>query len=335
MRVSRKDNKMIGALPYKTKQFFNFLIKLSVVVGASYYIYNRLVNESQIEFSDFIQFLIEKGVFSVKNGLFLIILTVFNQFFEILKWRKLVEILKNISVFRAAKETFSALISSLFTPNRIGGYATKAALYSKGERKKILLINLLNHMSQMTITVIAGIIGLTFFVLEFDPSIPYFRIARIAFVLLVVGFIGYAGVKQTRFRIRGFEPEKVKDFIRNFPRSNIYQALGFSLIRYLIFSFQFIFIVRLFGFNLDYMDGMIALSSMYFIASIIPALQLFDAVIKGSVALYLFTFLRVPDLIIISTTLLIWILNFALPAVVGAFYIIGHRTSKPIKSIRG
>ena len=92
----RKDNKMIGALPHKTKQFFNLIIKLSIVVGAFYFIYNKLVNEGQIEISDFYEFLVEKGVFSLKNGLILLVFTFFNQFFEILKWKEIVSFIKKL-----------------------------------------------------------------------------------------------------------------------------------------------------------------------------------------------------------------------------------------------
>ena len=35
---------MIYSLPYKTKQFFFVLIKLSIVVGAFYFIYQKLAN---------------------------------------------------------------------------------------------------------------------------------------------------------------------------------------------------------------------------------------------------------------------------------------------------
>ena len=319
---------MIRALPQKTKQFFHFLIRLSVVVGASYFIYQRLTENNEIELTDFYAFLLEKGVFSLKNGLFLLFLTVFNWFFEILKWKDLVGYVQKISLFRSAKESLSALTTSIFTPNRIGDYAAKLYLYPKGKRKPILLINLLGHMTQMTITVICGLVGMTLFIQTFDPDLPYFKIARIAFIFAAVSFMLFAGIRQNRFKIRGFELFKIREFLYGFPKKLIGRSLLYSAIRYLIFSYQFIVIVRLFGFNLDYWEGMLALSSMYFIASIIPSIQMFDGVIKGSVALYVFSFLRVPDTLIICTALLSWILNMVIPSIIGAYFIMAHRSRK-------
>ena len=68
---------MIYPLPYKTKQFFFVLIKLSIVVGAFYFIYQKLVNNDALSFSDFINFLETNTVFSTKNILTLLVLTLF------------------------------------------------------------------------------------------------------------------------------------------------------------------------------------------------------------------------------------------------------------------
>ena len=91
---------MLYNIPYKTKQFFFVLIKLSIVVGAFYFIYSKLTENGQLQLSDFIAFLKENKTFSTKNIIFLVILSGFNWFFEILKWKTLVKTIKSIS-FRA------------------------------------------------------------------------------------------------------------------------------------------------------------------------------------------------------------------------------------------
>ena len=78
-------------VPYKTKQFFFVLIKLSIVVGAFYFIYSKIVENENLEFNEFIAFLKENRTFSLKNIIFLLILSSFNWFFEILKWQQLVK----------------------------------------------------------------------------------------------------------------------------------------------------------------------------------------------------------------------------------------------------
>ena len=56
---------MLDSLSYKTKQFFVVLIKLSIVVGAFYFIYLKLTENETLDFRVFIDFLIKKEGFSL------------------------------------------------------------------------------------------------------------------------------------------------------------------------------------------------------------------------------------------------------------------------------
>ena len=175
---------MFFGLPYKTKQFFFVLIKLSIVAGASYYVYNRLVNNGELDFQVFIDFLSKNSVFTPKNIFFILFLTIFNWFFEILKWQNLVSVVQNISFFESFKQCTSSLTASLFTPNRIGDYAAKAVYYSTSLRKRIMLLNLMSNMAQMTVTFFIGLIGLISFASSYELPIAPLRLGR--FVALVI-----------------------------------------------------------------------------------------------------------------------------------------------------
>ena len=78
----------------------------------------------------------------------------------------------------------------------------------------------------------------------------------------------------------------------------------------------------LFGVEISYLEAMQLITSMYFLASIIPSIFLFDVVIKGSVALYVFSLIGINDLIILSIVTCMWILNFVLPSIIGGFYVL-------------
>lgn len=68
---------MLSLLTYKTKQLFFAVIKLSIVVVASYFIYNKLANNNNLDFSVFASFLMKSGLFLMKNIIFMILLTFF------------------------------------------------------------------------------------------------------------------------------------------------------------------------------------------------------------------------------------------------------------------
>jgi len=319
---------MIGSLPHKTKQFFFLLIKLSIVFGASYFIYNKLTSNPYLDFDVFLSFLSKNNVFSLQNSVFLLFLTFFNWFFEILKWQNLVSSIKNISFYEALKQSLSALTASLFTPNRIGDYAAKVAYYKKTLRKRILLLNLLSNMAQMSITVLLGCAGFFIFAKKYDVDISNIRATRFIIIIAVLGFFTLFGVTQKRYKIRGFDTSKIIDFIKNLPTLIHIKNISFSLIRYLIFSFQFYFLLTIFGVDVYYLNAMAVITSMYLLASIIPTLSIFDVVIKGSIALYLFDVVGVNTLTILSITTLMWILNFVLPALLGSFFVIKAKAHK-------
>ena len=65
--------------------------------------------------------------------------------------------------FEALKQSIGALTVSLFTPNRIGDYGAKALYYNSSYRKRIVLLNFIGNVMQMTITVLFGSIGFYFF----------------------------------------------------------------------------------------------------------------------------------------------------------------------------
>ena len=65
--------------------------------------------------------------------------------------------------------------------------------------------------------------------------------------------------------------------------------------------------------------------AMYLIASTIPSLPMFDWLIKGSVAVFVFGLIGVNELVIVSITSIMWLLNFALPAVIGSYFVINFR----------
>jgi hypothetical protein len=312
-------------VPYKTKQFFFVLIKLSIVVGAFYFIYTRLSENENLQLSEFITFLHENDTFSPKNITFLLILTIFNWFFEILKWKNLVSNVKIISFKNALEQSLGGLTASLITPNRIGDYGAKAVYYSKYLRTKIILLNLLGNMAQMTITTVCGVIGFVIFVNRYQIDVNYYKVLKFVFILFIISLFTVFGVKQNRFKIKGFTFDRVFNYIKKLGGKFHVINLLLSLVRYLIFSFQFYYLLTIFGAEVEYSKAMVVITSMYFLASVVPSISIFDVVIKGSVAVFLFGYVQVNELKILSVTTIMWLLNFVIPSLFGSYFVLNFK----------
>ena len=311
---------MYNSLSYKSKQFFWLIIKLSIVIGCGYFIYTKLIENEQLKFTVFYQKLTENNIFSIKNGLLLLLFTLINWFLEILKWKYLVGFLKNISFLEALKQSLASLTTSLVTPNRIGEYGAKALYFDKKNRKQILGLNLVGNFYQMLMTLIFGVIGFSYFVFKhkIDVNISQISIALLIGLLIITAIFFIA----KRFNFKGYSFEKVRNFINKIPNVLNQKIAVISFLRFVVFSHQFYFLLRIFNADISYIDAISAITTVYLIASSIPMLSLFDVVLKGSVAIWVFSFFMINPIFILSITTLMWILNFVLPAIIGSYFVL-------------
>ncbi|WP_248722042.1 lysylphosphatidylglycerol synthase domain-containing protein [Seonamhaeicola sp. ML3] len=315
---------------YKSKQFFFVLIKLSIVVWAFYFIINKLANNSELRFSDFINYLSKKNIFFLKNGCLLLLLSIANWFLEILKWQILASVVEKIRFKNAMAQSLGALTASIITPNRIGEYGAKAIFYPKGSRKRIMLLNLVGNLSQMLATIIFGVIGLSLFISNYNINLDYTTFYKVLVItLLIIAIIGF-GIKKSKFTVKGFSMEKIRHSLINLSKKVLLKTLLLSILRYVIFSFQFYFFLHIFNVEMGYLNAMTIISSMYLLASVIPSITIFDVVIKGSVALFLFSFANVEGLTILSITTLMWIFNFVIPSLFGSYYVLNFKLPKAV-----
>lgn len=315
----------------KTKQFFFFLIKLSIVVAAFFFIYYKLTRNSEITFTDFIHTLTTRNILSLENSLILLTLSTCNWLLESLKWQNLISDVKKIPFIEALDQSLGALTASLFTPNRIGEYGAKAIYYPSYLRKRVLFITLVSNILQMFVTVSLGFIGLSYFLSKYKLDTFNYKnllLSIVSFIALIT-LIFLVGNK-FKIRIGTIALERMKQIILNYPKRKLRSGLLFSFLRYLVFSFQFYLLLYFFQIRIGYFEAMTVITAIYLIASLIPSIFLFDVVIKGSVAVYLFSFLGINELTILSITTMMWLLNFVLPSIVGTYFVLNFKLTKNV-----
>ena len=308
------------AIPYKTKQFLFFFVKLLIVVGAFYFCYLQLANNDKLDWDKFIVLLQKNKSFSGIS--FILFLSFLNRFLEILKWQNLVKTIKTISISEATKQVLAALTLGIFTPVGVGEYAGKALYYDKKNTKKIIFLNLICNGIQIVATVFFGAIGLL--ILGFGFWVLGLIIAFL--ILFLVSFLSQ------KIKIKGYSIEdflvRMKEIPKDIHQRNI--LLGFC--RYLVFSHQYYFLFLGFDVDVDYFSMMATITTVYFLASIVPSFQFLDFALKGSLSIYFFGLLGVNEWVVVFVTTLMWFLNIVLPALIGGFYVLNFRL-KPISPI--
>ena len=310
----------MNSISHKAKQFLVLLIKLSIVGGAFYFIYNQLANNDKLDWEKFI-ILFRKNQ-SVSGIIFILLLSVLNRFFEILKWQNLVSYLHKINLPESTQQVLGALTAGLFTPNGVGEYAGKALFFEKSKAKKIVFLNLICNGIQMILSIVFGTIG--FWVLGYGLWVLGILLSAFGFWLL--GF----GLK--KIKIKGYSIEKLVHKINEIPKSIHQKNIFLAVCRYLIFSHQYYFLFLAFDVDLPYLTLMATIASVYFLASSLPTFQFLDFAIKGSVAVYFFGILGVNEWIVVFISTLMWFLNVVLPVIIGSYYVMNYKILSPTLS---
>lgn len=302
------------SIPHKAKQFLTFLVKLLIVGGAFYFIWNQLANNEKLDWKQFLELLNRKKSFW--GILFLLSFSFFNRFFEILKWQNLAQVIEKISLSKATEQVLSALTASIFTPNGIGEYGAKALYFEKKEAKKVVFLNLICNGIQMILTIIFGTIGL--WMLGFG--------SWVLAIFAITCFLFLASFLFKKITIKGYSINRLLEKINEIPKQIHQKNIFLAVCRYLIFSHQYYFLFLAFDVDLPYWTLMATITSVYFLASSLPTFQFLDFAVKGSVAVYFFGFLGVNEWIVVFISTLMWFLNVVLPVIIGSYYVFNFKS---------
>ena len=305
------------ALAHKTKPYLLSATKL-IILGITFaYIYTKVSHFNTQAFSNLLD--------AIQNNkvpyLFLFAgLAVLNWLLEIGKWKMIISPVKKISFIEASKQSLAALTVSLATPNRIGDYGAKAYYYPSEKRRQVVLLNFLGNSAQMVVTIIFGSIGL--FIIMMDHDLSFSALKIISIVLLGMGLLGAGYIfKEKELLVKGLSITNVIKYVQRLPFRIKRDVLFFSVLRYLCFSYLFLQLIWLFGSDITFSEGYPLVISMYLLVSLIPTIFIFDVIVRGGVAIWLFSLVNVPELTVLSTVIAMWLLNFVIPSLIGSFYI--------------
>jgi hypothetical protein len=292
-------------LHHKLTQFLIAFFKVVVVICVCVFIYERLFNETNFKSENLLQFFSSTTIFTFKTIFVLLCLTTLNWVFEIKKWQILVTPFYKLIFFESVKQSLSAHVLAIITPLRAGEYGVKAGYFPKHLRITILKQNAFGHFVQLSITVILGVLGC------------YIITINLYHDLLLELVFGFALLGIVLFSIAQKLMKKLM------PNINLTASVAkFSMLRYIVFAHQFYTILVLCDVQLGYTLTMSLIAATYLIASVIPILNLFDVALKGSVAITLFSLFGAPAISVFCATLLMWVFNFVLPAILGSVFFI-------------
>ena len=316
------------SLSHKSKQYLLVALKVLIIGCVLVFLYDRIANTSTDTWDSFKNHLLFDLAETKWILIAVLLLTILNWLLEILKWKSLIGSIHPISIHKATQQTFAGSALSFITPAKIGDYGIKASYYSKPLRKKTLLLNLTGNVAQMVITSLFGIASCYYLAYHKDMSeikslFPWLLIMCV----LILGLLYF--FKNKQWISKRFSVKNVWQFFLRIKREIKVKVILYSLIRYLCFSSCFYLLLRIFGGNISFINAIAPIFAMYFLSSILPSFFILDIAVRGGIAALLLAPYGVGTLPVLSATLSMWLLNFALPALIGSYFVM---TFKPHKT---
>ena len=285
------------------------ILKVMFTLGAGYYLWQHtdLLSIASHLFQDL----------SIQLLLIMLIFSILNWFFEIKKWQVLASEVQKIDFRQATKQSLVSFAVSLLTPNRIGEYGAKVLYYPKKYQAKIFSLSVIGTSSQLLISILFGIGALAFSKTTYLEAYPAVISKKIYLVLLIlIGGITFLIFFKNKKHYVLFKPSVWRI------------SLIYALIRYLIFSTQFLWLLLYFHKEVAILQILPLIYITYFFSSLIPMFSFLDWTVKGSVAIWIFKGVLNENIVVQSIGLM-WIFNFLLPFFLGSIYLYRQRFLSP------
>lgn len=274
--------------------------------------------------------------------LFLVILMMpINWSAEAFKWQRVTGCLQKLTFADSLKSVLAGLAVGFFVSNRVGEFAGKSLMLEKSNFWKASVLAFYTSFAQVLTTALFGLLALMFFSELLDGIIPfnlhYISLAVFALIVFVLILVYFSMNKFTYIFRRLKRIYKQVDVLNQLRIGDKFYVLALSVFRFVIFTAQYILLLSLLGINLPLADAFLLIALLYLILMIIPTIALTELPARSTLLLMLLLawselsateLSDEPEVRVILASTLIWLINIALPAIIGAFFIPGFSIFK-------
>lgn len=247
---------------------------------------------------------------------------------ETRKWQILTSSAQPVSFMAALRSYLAGLAFSVITPNRIGEYPGRLLYMRRKNTIRLISVSVLGALSQLIAIFVFSSIGFIYYNIAFPQTWEL--------VLLACGIITTVLLLLTYFRFETWLPllRKYKwarryniygQLLKRFSYKEQLTILFLSLIRFGVFTAQYLFFLRWMNVVIPLGEGYLMSAIFFGVMAIIPSIALAELGERGQVSLFLFHHLSTNTIGIIGATMGLWVLNLIIPAIVGSILLLRMR----------
>ena len=250
-----------------------------------------------------------------------------NWWLESLKFKSIISKIERISYAIAFKSVYAGNAIGVLTPNKIGTFIGRALFLKNHDSVSVISSTMLGNLAQLATTALFGTVGFLItissetnlhFVSE-DFPVYAFVVSLCAVVFLLCLFLFPSVLYQLTLKLPYLNrfAERVKYFC-SFKRTELLVVFLYSIMRYLVFGFQFYLLLLLLNLNMSFASIFIFICVLYMIVTFIPSPFMGNLFTREAVVLLLLSnYNNAPA--VLSASFILWVINIAFPAILGSF----------------
>lgn len=251
-----------------------------------------------------------------------------NLALEAAKWQLLAGSAQPLSYKDAFFSYLAGIAFSIVTPNRIGEYPGRLLYLRRKNTFRLVSVSILGAVSQLLTLFIYGSAGLIYYNIFYPGTLQL--------IILIACLLITFGIMIVYWKFEKWAPfiEKIKllrkyhvygKLLRRFDSKEQLTILCISLIRYTIYTAQYLLLLQWMNVIIPPIEGFFMSALFFWVIAIIPSITLVELGERGAVGLYLFHHFSENTIGILSATVGIWCINLILPSIIGSILLFRMR----------
>jgi uncharacterized membrane protein YbhN (UPF0104 family) len=309
------------------KRSFQFGFRIAIAIAAYLFIILKIGSSGIWDISDVLY-----NSLTSYNLLWILIVLLLMPFvwaLEAIKWRRALSPFTSISFLRSWRSVWYGVVAGQLTPNRIGEPIGRLALIEPEVRGKAGFAAVWCSFTQQSITVIFGFLSLFWWTLMVKQTVLpegahiwliYLSIILWTLLVLVATF----EIKWFTYIIEriGWVKRALHGESIQFGYSLGIGIFVFSIsaFRYILFSTQYVILLKIFGTQASIANLYAAVGLTYLFSSFVPSFSVSEVGVRAGFAIWFVGMLYDNPVGITAASLFLWLLNLAVPALIGAWF---------------
>jgi hypothetical protein len=244
------------------------------------------------------------------------------------KWQRLLQPFWSVSPWQAFKAVAAGITLSLFTPNRVGDYGGRILAVPAQHNWHAVIATMAGNIAQMLALFTGGLVGALYY-LEIQGGLPKLLLSSFWWVLflgIAITYLFYFNLHWLAIILKSLPiPRKwLKPvlMIRRFNRRQLAEALVLAFCRYSVYCMQYYLFARFFGFDAPLSGALSGIATIFLFQATVPLPPIAALLARGEAALLVWEPFTDNELSILGATFGLFILNLALPALLGVIFIV-------------